>query len=79
MFGSKTVMEPLDNGHGQNDLAILMRLENAEDSIGYVPDDGGFLLNINAYLVYLVVFFDFFFMGGCYYPPPLYVDYQHLA
>ena len=51
----QAVVEALNHGHGQNDLAVFMRFEDAEYGVGYVPDDGGFFLNIGAYLINLIV------------------------
>ena len=58
MCDGKAVMKTLDNRHGQNDFAVFMRFEDTEYGVGHIPDDGGFLLNIGAYLVDFIVFHD---------------------
>lgn len=59
MGGQKTVVKTFDDGHGQDDAAVFMRLEGASDDVGHVPDEGGFLLDIDShrfdFIVYHVV------------------------
>ena len=49
MGGQQAVVEPLHNGHGQNDQTVLVGLERPAQHIGDVPDHGGFFGNICSY------------------------------
>ena len=58
MGGQQAVVEPLYHRHGQNDKAVLMRLERPAQHIGYIPDHGGFFGNVCAYGSDFIVWHD---------------------